>query len=87
MQPVLGALDMLNNVGFVHGEDHDHTRGIGAVVVIVGRKQMRAGDDDRADLMKRHHRIPELVAALEHQHDGIAFPYAQRGKNVGRFVG
>ena len=47
---------------------------------------MRGGNGDGSDLVQAHHADPELPAALEGEHDGVAFLQAVFGKEVGGLV-
>jgi len=47
---------------------------------------MSGGNGDGSDLVQAHHADPELPAALEGEHDAVAFLQAVFGEHVGGFV-
>ena len=56
-----------------HGaEDRLDACGLETIFKVMREKLVRRGDRDRAELMQREHRDPELIVAAKNEHDAVA---------------
>ncbi len=83
----LAKLRLCGNVAVRRADDSGDVRGLIAVGKVVRHELIRCRNGHRADFMQREHGKPELVMALEYQHDLVALLDAERKEVVGAAVG
>ncbi len=82
----LRLVDALHDVGVVDRDDHLDVGGLVAIDDVLSREQVGRRDGDGAELVQGEDGEPELVAALEDEHDRVALPYPGRREEVGGLV-
>ena len=80
-------VDVIGGIAVAGDDHHLDGRGVGAVDIVLRRQQVRGGDGDRADAVQRQQRVPELIAALEHEHHAVALFDAVTHQEIGGLVG
>ena len=78
-----GALRDLGGVAVRGADERLHAGGVEAVFEIMLLELVGGGDGDGAELVQGDHGEPELIVALEHQHDPVSPFDAQGGGPAG----
>ena len=82
-----GQIHLMGGVAVGGAEDGRDTGGIEAVLEVMLLELVGGGDGDGTQLIQTQHGEPELVVALQHQHDAIALLDTQGLEVVGALGG
>ena len=85
-QLLLGQLRLMGGLPVRRAEDRLDVARLEPVGEVVGHELVRRGNHHRADLVAGEDDRPELVVALQHEHDLVAPPDPQRRHEVRRAV-